>query len=333
MAGVWAVDGARVPASSARSVLFQATNGATGVVRPGDLKVKASETPDNRVRMLPGSAVMENRYLSDGGGQSYGTTMMEQEYLNIPATGSGGGATRYVIQRITDPEFSGQIPADPLTARYDSFELVSAVTSGGKPHLPYPYVPLARIIQPANTATITDAMITDWREVANPRHKTFQMPRPTISTDTGLTLVSRSAYPDGEWFPNVGGQQNTGAYYIDVPTWATKMILRMEWLSVRYSGNPGYGWFWMTYGPDAGSPTPTRYTQAFAWDSDEASSRANWITEQEVSIPAAWRGTTIPVVPRANKTAPTTYTGDVQLAATSGMLFKAEFKETADPDA
>lgn len=329
--GVWAVDGAKVPASNARSVLYQATSGAEGVVLAGDMAVKASPAADGNINIRPGSVVMRNRWLgANGGGQSYGVTLESTEVVAIPSTGTGGGATRYIIATIEDPQYAGATPADPLNYRYEKFKWVSSIPTT------YPCYVLAKIVQPANTIGISQSMITDMREIANPREKTIVIPSPAHMDDKGLTLTSRSAYPDGEWFPNYGGSRDTGPYYIEIPYWATRMQIRCEWLSVGGRPKAGYGWYWVSYGPDAVDNTPSNYTEAFAFDFDSSNdtSRQNWILHQEKYIPAAWRGLTQPFVPRATKISPNTaaYNGNVYMSGTSGMVFSIRFLEQTDPN-
>jgi hypothetical protein len=307
----------------ARLLAYAATSGSNGVTLAGDLHVNQLPTPGPAVRVAIGTGVLLNQF-PGGGRQSYLVRNTPETEVPIPATGSSGGAVRYVIVRIDDPQYAGQAPVDPRVGPYVRFAVVSSVAN-----LNYPHLVLCRIDQPANTATITNLMITDLREVANPREKTLVYPRPNVTNDAGMVLTSRQAYPDGEWFPNVGGTTNNGVYRVDIPEWATRMQIRMEWLSIRYSNNPGYGQYWVTYGPDAGTPDPDYRTQAFAWDSDDSTNRVNWVLHQEVAVPAAIRGTSQPFVARANKTSPTSYAGKVELTALSGMVFSVRFLEVA----
>lgn len=310
-----------------RRLAFMASSGATGITLPGDLRVTALPTPGGAVRILPGGGPIANTY-SGGSGQSYVVSNPTSTDLSIPATGSGGGATRYVIVRIDDPQYGGAVPADPANGPYVKATYVSTLSG-----ITYPYMPLAKIVQPANTATITQSMITDMREMAMPREKTVVYARPNITGDAGLVLNGRQAWPDGEWFPNVGGQDNNGIHYIDIPKWATRMEIRAEWIAVRLGAKAGYGDCWVTYGPGGLTETPTYATQSFAWDADEGSNvyRANWILHDEKPVLSAWRGTTQPFVLRANKRgSATTYPGSVELTATSGVVLSVRFQEVAD---
>lgn len=323
----WMVGGgAEHSPAVARTLAFMATNGATGIGLPGDLRVSALTTPGGSVNVAPGAAVMLNRY-PNAGQQSYIARNASTTAVTVSATGSGGGATRYVILRVSDPEFAGQPPVDPKVGPYTSLELVSSITG-----LAYPFVALAKIVQPANTAAITQAMITDIRAVANPRQSSVVVARPGVSSDAGLTLTAKTAYPKGETFPNYGGPTNNGTHQIDVPEWATQMEIRAEWLSVRCAAQAGFGQMWVTFGPDGASANPTRYTQAFGWDADESGSpyRTNFIIHDTQSIPAAWRGTTIPFMLRANRLNTNAQAGVVQMTATSGITLSVRFLERPD---
>lgn len=320
----WAIDGAKLNGAQARSQLFKATSGARGVTLPGDLKVKALPTPGAFVRIGPGGATLPNDYLTNGGGQSYGTLMVASEDLPVPATGSGGGATRYVIQRIIDPEYSGQTPADPLTYRYDPFVLVSSVNA-----LPYPYVVLAKINQPANTATITNAMITDLREVANPRREEVLRYSATLSAGTETLVATRGL---GEWFPNAGGQQS-----VDIPEWATRVLIEARWLSARYDlSKAGFGRQWVEWGPGAGGSGGTQdrlyRTQEFAWDQPNSTSgimRTDLSTVADMAVPAAMRGTTQQFIFKAKITGGAA--GSLTIDGLSGVSLKLTFLQVADP--
>lgn len=332
---VWAIDGGEIPASNARTVLFQATGGARGVALATDMQVKPLATPGAFVEVHPGSCVMPNDYIggTNGGGQAYGIQLESKVSVAVPATGSSGGATRYVIARVNDPEFGAAKPSNPVTYKYDSYHVVSSLPTT------YPYVPLARINQPANTTVITKAMITSIRKVANPRSSTSVYARPMVMGDDvgiALELNSRTPYPAGEWFPNKGGPANNGSYVFDIPIWATRMQIRCEWLGVRYAAKAGWGMFWVSYGPSAGIPSPPHNTQAFQFDANESNTyRANWILHDDVYVPAAMRGDQNQAfVPRAYFKNPKggAYTGKVELDALSGMVMSIRFLEEADED-
>lgn len=334
----WAIGGgASHSVEVARLLAYASTSGAEGIVEPASLRVQAQATPGPSVRVAPGAALLRSRY-AGAAQQTYVLRNASQTTVAVAATGSAGGRTDLVVVRVLDPQYEGQAPADPDAFDYSRLEIIQGVPAGtsgvASLGLSYPAIALARITVPANTGTITSAMITDLREVAIPRVVEKVFPRPTVTQDSGLVLNSRAAFPAGEWFPNAGGQENNGAYHADIPEWATRMQIRMEWLGVRYFPNAGYGLCWVSYGPGGGGVTPTMYTQSFQWDASGSSQtqRNNWVVHDEVPIPASLRGTRTAFVGRANKTSPNnaSYNGVVDLNATSGMVFSVRFLEVAD---
>lgn len=201
MAYVYAVTGAPFTADAARAEAFKNSNGARGVTLPTDLKVSALPTPGPFVRVTPGGATMPAGYVA-APGQSYGTYEPETVDVPVPATGSSGGATRWLIQRITDPQFEGQPPANPATHPYVTYEWVPFLT------LAYPFVPLVKLVQPANTATITNAMLTDARKLTRPRVHREQFMSPGAGSN--LTTVSPGFQNWPSFIPS-----------FEIPEWAT----------------------------------------------------------------------------------------------------------------
>lgn len=320
------LEGVEHSAEVARTLAWAATKGRSGIIKPTDLRVRAQAVPDDSVRIDPGGFVVESKY-ANASCQSYIERNPETTNLEVPATGSSGGATRYVVARITDPDYpgGGTIPTVPNDAAYSAPYLVSSLSSSRTE------IVLAKITQPANTAAITNAMITDMREMANPREETIIAPRPLITSDNGLVLNSMSAYPDGEWFPNAGGGDNTGRYDIFVPEWATHMQIRCEWLGVIMQNNPGHGWYWVSFGEGGGSNSPTRYTQGFGWNSTDGNYMENWAMAQEVKLRADERGKVMSFFPRANYIS-RNGTSRVSLNSRGGMIFEVRFKEIAYMD-
>jgi len=307
--------GAEHSPSVARLLGFAATQGATGIIQPGDLLVRALAVPGTAVRIGPGAATMYNRY-PGATSQSYLARNTSDTNVEIPATGSGETATRYIILRITDPQFGGQAPADVVNGPYVEAVHVSSITN-----LPYPFVPLAKIVQPASTGTITQAMITDLREVANPRVKDVIRANPTVTGDLGLVLANTTTA--GEQFPNGSAQD------IEVPDWATRMIVRAEWHGVKYTSSSKYGHFWVEYGR-VGFGYEAE-TQRFSWDTGSASMiyRTNWSLVDERVIPASWRGGSIRLWPQARVIGGSG--GSITVDPTSGLSLSVRFLEVADP--
>ena len=322
----WMVGGgAQHSVEVARLLAYASTSGAEGVVEPKSLAVKAQSTPNDTVAVRPGAALILNRY-SGGGQQTYVLRNASSTSVTIPATGSGGGRTDAIIARVLDPQYEGAAPSDPVTFQYAKLTRIASVSASlnsiDQLNLSYPAVLLAKVTIPASTVTITNGMITDLREVALPRSLDVWRPRALASPDTE-TLVSSA---DGEYFPNNGGPQS-----ISIPKWATRALIRCEWLSVRYGPKNAYGKYWVEYGPYAGTSLRERSTQKFQFDTPEAdnSSRANWIAVDDVYIPADYRGTDQMFVPKAQRVGGVSKT--IQLDGVSGMNMQIRFLEAADP--
>lgn len=313
----YAVDGGRVPAAMLRMMAWAATGGGNGIVRAGDLKVTALATPGGSVNVGAGGALVVTRYSGSSGAQTYAVYNDAATTLAIPATSSGGGRTDYIILKIDDWHFDGsqQAPADPKTALYCSLQRVSSITGLG-----YPFVPLAKIVIPASTGTITNAMITDLRVMARPRRQRVLLATPTIASGTEtLTSVAR------EYFPNQGGQK-----LVDIPDWATRVAIRADWIQVVMAAGNVQGSVWVGFGDWDGTKFGVE-TQTFGFDNVQAAnaSRATVTAADELVIPPQYRGrqnVTFQMWARRNTTANV----GLKIDQWSGACLDLEFKEVAD---
>lgn len=316
----WAIgNGAENSVELARADAFVGSSGATGIVDPTDFKVVALPTPGAAVRVRKGTGVIRNIY-PGAFGQSY--VVQEQSNTDVPvaATGSSGAATKYVYVLITDSQYGGQAPSSVENGPYNDYAVTTTLPSN------QPYLLLARINQPASTATITNSMITDLREVANPKEKIVNRSRPLNLTDVE-TLTQTD--PIGERFPNSGGGQN-----IDVPSWATRAIIETEWLMVNERPGNAYGAIWVEYGPlNSGGQDRQYSTQRFRWNTQAGSdsSRGIWKISDDVYIPAALRGTSQVFSMRGYLTYTSNGAARPQMDQHSGIVFKVTFLQVADP--
>lgn len=332
--------GATHSSEVARSFAYMATGGKQGIAQVGDLKVTAQSTPTGSVRVAPGVAAIQSKY-AGASGQMYVGRNISTTNVTIQPTTSSGIRTDLVVLRIQDTAFEGSAPSDPTNYNYVRLEVIqgvnNAILSTDELNLTYPAIALAKIRIPASTSAITSAMITDLRKVANPRQETVVINKALIGAeDTGydLKLTGRQAYPDGEWWPNKGGPTNTGLFEVDVPSWATQMEIRAEWLSVRMAQRSGWGMVWVTYGPDAGSETPSYFTQGFGWDGAENANiyRTNFIAIDTKAVPASFRGKPMKFTLRGTRFDPAggTQNGAVSMDSTSGIAVSFRFLEKAD---
>lgn len=316
----WAIgNGAENSVELARADSFVGSSGATGIVDPADFKVVALPTPGAAVRVRKGTGVIRNTYPGTFG-QSYVVQEQSNTDVAVAATGSSGASTKYVYVLITDSQYGGQVPPSVENGPYNDYAVTTTLPSN------QPYLLLARINQPASTATITNAMITDLREVANPKEKIVNRSRPLNLTDVE-TLTQTN--PIGERFPNSGGGQN-----IDVPEWATRAIIETEWLMVNERPGNAYGAIWVEYGPlNSGGQDRQYSTQRFRWNTQAGSDSARgiWKVSDDVYIPKDLRGTSQVFSMRGYLTATSGAGARPQMDQHSGIVFKVTFLQVADP--
>ncbi|NHN55768.1 hypothetical protein G9U51_08260 [Calidifontibacter sp. DB0510] len=312
----YAVDGGRVPASMLRMVLWAATGGANGIVTSSDLRVSALSTPGAAVNVGPGGALLANRFSGAPASQSYAAINDATVQVSIPATGSSGGRTDYVILKIDDWHFdNSQAPADPLAALYCSLQRVGSITG-----LPYPFVPLAKITIPASTGAITGAMITDLRTLARPRKERVLLPNP--NTAAGIETLTATTT---EYFPNQGGGRR-----VDIPSWATRVAIRADWLQMIAPAGNCQGSLWVGWGDWTGTDFE-QHTQTFAFDNVAATnaSRMSVTVAEEMYIPPKYRGVQNVSFQMQGHRNSTSVLG-LKADNWSGSVLDLEFKETAD---
>ena len=319
--------GPKHSAEIVRQAHHDATGGAEGVSSVGGLRVAALDVPGAAVRVLPGGATLLNRY-QRGEGQSYGVRNASQTEVAITATGSGGGRTDLVVIRVLDPQYEGQYPLDPDDFQYTRLEVIEGVPAGTKRfkelNRNYPAIELARIDLPKSTATVTYAMITDLREVAQPKRREVIRARASVTAD-GETLTVESV--DGEWFPNAGAKQD-----IHVPEWATRMINEASWLQVREQDGNSWGECWVEWGPYERPSTRKYSTQRFNWDSSHAMgvSRTNWEVADDRYVNADIRGTDQLFIMKGRVLGKVSADARPKIDAKSGVKLRVTFLEVAD---
>lgn len=293
----FAVDGAQVTGRLLRTVAYAATSGQDGIVTPESMKVVANGAG---VRIAPGAAVAPTRYVASPAFGSYVMAADAAEDLAIPATGSGGGATRYIIARVDDPEYGGQ--GDP-TGTYWRYLMVSSITN-----LAYPFVPLARINQPASTTTITDAMIVDLRQVATPRRR-------RLTYDVAVTTAVNLTSPTYTDFPSGGGLDAL----VPIPYWATQMIVRVDLLDVLHSVGATDGGLLLRLGSVDGAQA-RRFDEIWSG----STTRKDYTIVDTIDIPAPLRGTTASLRTRGRRNAGAGY---LRMDANSQVVYDVDMIE------
>ena len=275
-----------------RAMLAASTSGAEGIVTPGDFKVRPLSVPGTSVRVAPGNALIRNSY---GGGQAqtYACRAGSETQVPIEATGSAGSRTDLIVARIDDPTYQGGA-FDPLTFEAARFEVIQGVPASTKTvaglGLSYPAIALARVTLPASTGTVTSAMITDLRALAQPRKERHLFVHPMTQADGIVRIVNRRDI--GDWWPN---PDTITGWRIDVPEWAqrVRIIGQAGGVLIRRGSANAWGRVWARIGSQYdGTGIDTQET---SWDLASGTTgnhRESWITGADRAVPAGLRGAT-----------------------------------------
>lgn len=275
-----------------RAMLAASTSGAEGVVNAGDFKVQPLSVPGTSVRVAPGNALIRNSY-GGGGAQTYACRAGSETQVPIEATGSAGSRTDLIVARIDDPTYQGGA-FDPLTFEAARFEVIQGVPASTKTvaglGLSYPAIALARVTLPASTGTVTSAMITDLRALAQPRKERHLFVHPMTQADGIVRIVNRRDI--GDWWPN---PDTITGWRIDVPEWAqrVRIIGQAGGVLIRRGSANAWGRVWARIGSQYdGTGIDTQET---SWDLASGTTgnhRESWITGADRAVPAGLRGAT-----------------------------------------
>lgn len=315
---VLAIDGTRLTGKSLRMAAFHATKRGNGIALPRDLQVRALVPNGPGVRIVPGDSgggVLRNQFSVESAGQTYLTNIDVEEYCDIGPADNTGPKVSYVIQRIYDVAFGSQ------TRGAEFIEVNSLVG------LNFPWIPLAKITLDANATTVTQDDIEDMRVVANPDITPVKRIRPINAGNTEDLTASR---PNGEWFPNAGGEQ-----IVHIPETATRVLIEHDWSGIRYAAGNFFGWMWIEWGPGVGGLNGTQdrqfATQRSRFDSNAAGNaqRAHWTAGDDMYIPREFRGTDQSFIAKARYD--TTGMSGVRIDGGSTVKMGLTFLEVADP--
>ena len=328
----WFIGGAAEhSAEAARNIAWNATQGRTGVATPTSLRVRALATAGGGVRISAGGAAIESTY-AGASQQSYTVRNDATETVSVPANTGSSTITRYVVVRVSDPQYAGSAPSNPVVGPYVSFQVVSSLTST------HPQLVLARLRIPPNTSTITSSMITDRRVLLSPRRSEVVHARPRIMADNsaGVNLTVRVS-AGGEYFP--GGNGSPNQFSVEIPEWATRMVIDADWISVRYAGGVNaWGQYWVEFGDEyrdrtwPGNQQWEFATQKFQFDSPGASNnvmRTNWPLMDAVPVPAKLRGKEATFVFKAGLATGSAGGSAVSMDSLGGLGMRVTFAEAA----
>lgn len=265
-------NGATHSAQAFRMLVRDLARGAEGVTEGDDLKVVQRSTPGGGVIVGDGSGIVQGRVNPFQG--HYAVCNIGDASVDIAATGATA-RTDMVILRVEDPEYEGSL--NPEVDEICYFEVISNVSSSATA-IPdgRTGIPLARVTIPANTATITNAMIADLRKVANPRQqRTLLTQSPTaLSTD-----ISGESGTYSNFSTAVG-------WSIAIPDWASKAVMSLSVGQIRYNTDKFFGRIRATFGSSL-------TVQPVNLDDNQTVGvrRATVVFGDTLTIPASYRGT------------------------------------------
>jgi hypothetical protein len=297
------VTGGTHPARTMRMMIRDLSRGSQGVTEYNDLKVTQLLTPGAGVQVADGSGIVRGAAWGQG---SY--TQYNVGSATVPIAPTGASArTDLVVLRVEDPEYEGT--RNPATDDIGYFTVVSNVSATAtQPPAGMTAIPLARISIPANTATVTNAMITDLRTIANPRRS--------------RQIYIASPPGDQNWTGNKGAWAAwppAAKWSIDVPPWAVTARIIMNIAAVQVMTGSIWGQVAFQLGTVQG--------QSINIDTgkSDGSERINMISGDTLAVPAAMRGTTVNLQSILSFTAD--QPGILQADAATTAIADVEFEE------
>lgn len=221
--------GAEHSAQQFRMMIKDLARDNQGVTTGSDLKVTALATPGGAVQIGDGSAVIAGKVSPVQG--YYNAYNIGSDTVDIAATGSTSRSDMLVL-RVEDPEYEGN--RDPAVDPIVFFEVIPNVSSTATT-VPagYSAIPLARIDIPPSTATITNAMIKDLRQIANPRRERVLE---TYYYSGSLTEISGTS---STW----KSHPNVILANLVIPSWAATAKIVFSAINLRLAGGAVFGAF------------------------------------------------------------------------------------------
>lgn len=308
--------GAKHSGDILRQGTYNASNGAEGVTSPTAFRVRATPTPSNMVRVDPGGLLLPSPWDE---GQTYSMRNASETLVEVPASSSLSENTWYINGWVNDPNKPGGTV--PVSKEFGPYNFL---TCDPEPKNNNPAYACAKIVVPKDTATVTQDMIEDLREMANPRTKLVPRSRPNVAETTETLTVTDVK---GEWFPNAGAEQR-----IKIPSYATRAVIKAWWIQVREPAGNSFGKIWVEYGPWASSGERMYSTQTFDWNIPNTTDvkRNTWMASGDVAIPASIRGTEQVFVMKARLDGTSSSSARPQIDAASGVHLEVFFQEEAD---
>ncbi|GBQ03923.1 hypothetical protein SSP531S_54020 [Streptomyces spongiicola] len=319
----WFTEGGAEHSSEVARVLgYAAFGGHEGTIGSADLQVKALSSPAAKIQVRPGACAILNR-ASGSTYQAYAARLPTTDTVDIPGTGSAARSD-LIVARIENPYSYGETwpnPSDPKVGPYVFTRVISGVPNTTKSVRQvtgnFSAITLARIDIPANTSSITQAMIKDLREMANPRRQ--RQVRYMHGHRTGGDSVGDVKLPAWEEFPQ-------GCRWpIEIPPWATRATIIATWSGLNQkNAKDSYGYLRARLG------SATTLITNFDCDWEGTPQRHTFVGGGQIDIPASMRGTVQDGVLEGSGAV--AYTGQLLADAGSTMFFDIEFEEAPRED-
>lgn len=305
-------------------------DGGEGVTAAGALSVKQQSVASGNVDIATGGAILVNRYPGVVAESYVGRA---SSLTSVAIAPNAGGATRYdlLIARIDDWNFPGSqaVPGALPTSTVPVFKPVvlsgvAATATARSLGLAYPAIDLARIAIPAGTSAITQAMITDLRQLANPRRLRSLLTKAIVTGQESNLDTTAGA---GKKWPA------TTAFTTDIPEWATRARIIWGVKGARIASGQAYGPTWTKVGVGDASMVAT---QTVYWDTGNANNvvRLDIGGSDDIYIPVGLRGKKSAVIEIwGSVAAGSASTAYPRADASSSVAIDIEFLEAPAQDA
>ena len=311
--------GAQHSPEVARLLSFAATSGAQGIVSAPDLKVTPTAVPGGGVVVAPGAALILNR-ATGGASQTYVARLPIAETALVAPTSSAGRRSDLIVAQIEDPFMAGepwQDPADPKVGPYIFTRVIPNVPAGTTRLQDVPgyagrsAITLARVDLPASTGTVTAAMITDLRKLAQPR-------------SARQVWSAGGHYQGGSDLTATSGRQTwpNATYTVDVPEWATWVHVTLTLAGILQVGGQVDANLWLQFNNgDLGGSLKVDHDQIID------GVRNTYIITGSGTIAPSNRGATRTV--RLQGTTSSARSGRLRSDAEAHILYDVQFEERA----
>ncbi|MEU3340401.1 hypothetical protein [Streptomyces sp. NPDC006668] len=297
------INGGTHPARTLRMMIRDLSRGAQGVTEYNDLKVTQQTTPGAGVAISDGSGIVRGSAWGQG---SYTQYNVGTALVNIAPTGATP-RTDMVVLRVLDPEYEGNL--NPATDDIGFFDVVSNVSSTATlAPAGMSAIPLARIALPSNCATVTNAMITDLRRIANPR-RDRQLYTAFPSALSSLT------YSDNKWH----NWPPQAKWSILVPSWAVSAKIVTTIAGLRLTKANVFAHMQQVFGTTTGQDT------SIDDDQGTGTRRNTVVLADSLTIPVDMRGTTYTLSLQTYMSK--SETGDLSVDGSTSLIADVEFEE------